>query len=101
MQNAHKRCTTHPSQQSTYVDSLGRSRQEIGTIFFGGGNRKGSMWRQLSEDHFISTQSIPNLPYSHPSAEKGPEPIPHVSWKWGCAIGAMVIMFIDDEKEDC
>jgi hypothetical protein len=36
----------------------------------------------------------------HPSAEKGPEPIPHVSWEWVCAIGAMVIMFIDDEKED-
>ena len=50
-------------------------------IFGGGDNRKGSRWRRLSGDHFISTQSIPNLPSSHPSAEKGPEPIPHVSWE--------------------
>ena len=71
--------------------------------FWGGDDRKGSMWRRLSGDHFISTQSIPNLPSGHPSAsaEKGPEPILHVSWERGCAIGAMVIMFIDDEKEDC
>ena len=49
--------------------------------FRGGEDRKGSMWRRLSGDHFISTQSIPNLPSGHPSAEKGPEPIPHVSWE--------------------
>ena len=56
--------------------------------------------RRCGGDHFISTQSIPNLPSGHPSAsaEKGPEPILHVSWERGCAIGAMVIMFIDDEK---
>ena len=80
-QNACKHCTTHPGQQSTYVNSLGRSRREIGTIFFGGDDRKGSRWRRLSGDHFISTQSIPNLPSGHPSAEKGPELIPHVSWE--------------------
>ena len=50
-------------------------------IFGGGDDRKGSRWRRLSGDHFISTQSIPNLPSGHPSAEKGPEPIPHVSWE--------------------
>jgi hypothetical protein len=38
----------------------------------------------MSGDHFISTQSIPNLPYGHLIAEKGPEPILHVSWEWGC-----------------
>jgi len=52
MQNTRKCCATHPSQQSTYVDSLGRSRQEIGTIW-GGGDRKGSRWRQLSGDHLL------------------------------------------------
>jgi hypothetical protein len=50
-------------------------------ILWGGEDRKGSMWRRLSGDHFISTQSIPNLPSGHPSAKKGPEPIPHVSWE--------------------
>jgi len=59
--------------------------------------RGGGNWVEIT----YSTQSIPNPPSGHPSAEKGPEPIPHVSWEWGCAIGAMVIMFIDDEKEDC
>jgi hypothetical protein len=49
--------------------------------FGGGDDRKGSRWRRLSGDHFISTQSIPNVPSGHPSAEKGPEPIPHVSWE--------------------
>jgi hypothetical protein len=38
-----------------------------GQFFGGGDNRKGSQWRRLSGDHFISTQSIPNLPSGHPS----------------------------------
>jgi len=42
MQNdTRKRCVTHPSQQSTYVDSLGRSRREIETISGGGSTEKG------------------------------------------------------------
>jgi hypothetical protein len=49
--------------------------------FGGGDNRKGSRWRRLSGYHFISTQSIPNLPSGQPSAEKGPKHIPHVSWE--------------------
>ena len=54
----------------------------------------------MGVDHFISTQSILNLPSGHPSAEIGLKPILHVFWELGCAIGAIVSMFYDDEKED-
>jgi hypothetical protein len=100
----HAESSQTPRQPSETTINLCRQFGEEPTrerhTFGGGDNRKGSRWRRLIWDHFISTQSIPNLPSGHPSAEKGPEPIPHVSWEWGCAIGAMVIMFIDDEKED-
>jgi hypothetical protein len=72
----------HPSEATInlcrrFGEESTRERDNFGW----GDDRKGSRWRRLSGDHFISTQSIPNLPSGHPSAEKGPEPIPHVSWE--------------------
>jgi hypothetical protein len=94
------RALCHPSEATINLcRQFGEESTRERDNFGGGDDRKGSRWRRLSGDHFISTQSIPNLPSGHPSAEKGPVPIPHVSWEWGCAIGAMVIMFIDDEKD--
>ena len=40
-QNTRERRTNHPRQQSTYVDSLGRSRRERGTISGEGTTEKG------------------------------------------------------------
>jgi hypothetical protein len=37
---------------------------------------------------------IPNQPSAHPRVANAQEPIPHVSWELGCAIGAMVSTFI-------
>ena len=62
--------------------------------YWGKGGHTRSRWRRLGGDHLNFTQLIPNLSSGHPSAEKGPESIPHVSWEWGCTIGAMgVSMF--------
>jgi len=96
------RAPRHPSEATINLcRQFGEESTRERDNFWGGGDRKGSRWRRLSGDRFISSQSIPNLPSGYPSAEKGPEPIPHVSWERGYAIGTMVIMFIDDEKEDC
>ena len=81
----HAKCSQAPCHLSEATINLchqfgeesTRERENSG----GGDDRKGSRWRRLSGDHFISTQSIPNLPSGHPSAEKGPERIPHVSWE--------------------
>jgi hypothetical protein len=43
-------------------------------------------------EKMMTKKSIPNLLSAHPRAEKAPEPIPHASWEYGCAIGAMVRM---------
>ena len=95
------RAPRHPSEATINLcRQFGQESTRERDNFAGGDDRKGSRWRRLSGDHLISTQSIPNLPSGHPRAEKGPEPIPHVSWEWGCAIGAMVIMFIEHEKEE-
>jgi hypothetical protein len=72
----------HPSEATINLcRQFGEESTRERDNFGGGDDRKGSRWRRLSGDHFISTQSIPNLPSGHPSAENGPEPIPHVSWE--------------------
>ncbi len=53
-----------------------------------------SRWTWLTGDQLISTQSIPNQPSAHPRVANAREPIPHVSWEFGCTIGAMVSTFI-------
>jgi hypothetical protein len=76
------RVPRHPSEATINLcRQFGEESTRERDNFFGGGDRKGLRWRRLSGDHFISTQSIPNLPSGYPSAEKGPEPIPHVSWE--------------------
>ena len=67
MQNSCKRCTTHLSQQSTYVDSIGRSRRENETISGGGGRQKRVKvdmieWRSLH----LPLPSINSKPF-HPA----------------------------------
>ena len=73
----------HPSEATINLcRQFGEESTRERDNFGGGDDRKGSRWRRLSGDHFISTQSIPNLvPSGHPSAEKGQEPIPHESWE--------------------
>ncbi len=51
VQNACEICANHPRQQSTYADSLGRSRWERGTIFGDGrteNGRGGSDWVEIT-----------------------------------------------------
>jgi len=76
------RAPRHPFEATIILcQQFGEESTREREIFLEGDDRKGLRWRRLSGDHFISTQSIPNLPSGHPSAEKGPEPIPHVSWE--------------------
>ncbi len=93
---ACKPCVTHPRQQSTYVDSLGRSRRERGTILGDGRTEKGqggSNWVEVTSSPLDQFQiHFTHTPEWHP--------ILHVSWELGCAIGAMVSMFNDNEKEE-
>ncbi len=48
----------------------------------------------MSRDQLVSTQSIPKQPSAHSRAANARKPIPHASWELGCAIGAMVSLFI-------
>jgi len=61
-QNARERRATHPRQQSTYADSLGRSRREWGTISGGGRQKRVKVeeieWRSL---HLHSINSKPTF----------------------------------------
>ena len=49
VQNTCESCATYPRQQSTYVNSLGRSRQERGTILGDGRTEKGQGGSNLVE----------------------------------------------------
>jgi len=65
----HLRVLRHPSEATINLcRQFGEESTRERDNFGGGGDRKGSRWRRLSGDHFISTQSIPNLPSGHPSA---------------------------------
>ncbi len=76
------RTPRHPSEAKINLcRQFGEESMRERDNFGEGDDRKRSRWRRLSGDHFISTQSIPNLPSGYPSAEKGPEPILHVSWE--------------------
>ena len=58
----------HPSKATINLcRQFGEESTKERDNFGGGDDRKGSRWRRLSGDHFISTQSIPNLPSGHPS----------------------------------
>jgi hypothetical protein len=64
------RAPRHPSETTINLcRQFGEESTRERDNFRGGDDRKGSRsrWRRLSGDHFISTQSIPNLPSGHPS----------------------------------
>ena len=62
------RAPRHPSETAINLcRQFGEESTRERDNFGGGDDRKGSRWRRLSGDHFISTQSIPNLPSGHPS----------------------------------
>jgi hypothetical protein len=54
-----------------------REREDFGVM----GRQKSVEVESIGWWHLSSTQSIPNLRTGHPSAEKGPETIPHTSWE--------------------
>jgi hypothetical protein len=75
------RAPRHPSETAInlcrqFGEELTRERDNFG----GGDDRKGSRWRRLSGDHFISTQSIPNLP-------SGPQYIERTGTYSACVLG--------------
>ncbi len=93
------RALCHPSEATINLCwQFGEESTRESENFFLGGRQK-RVKVEAIEWRSFHIHSINSKPSGHPSAEKGPEPIPHVSWEWGCAISAMVIMFIDDEKD--
>jgi hypothetical protein len=67
------RALCHPSEATInlcqqFGEELTRERDDFG----GRKDRKGSRWKRLGGDHFISTRSIPNQLSAHPSAEEAP-----------------------------
>ena len=68
----------HSTQQSTAGDSWGGRRREKETsslrVNKGGGTVDTILWKLLS-----SLKSTPNLQYTLPGAERGPQPSPHAS----------------------
>jgi hypothetical protein len=99
-QNARERCATHPRQQSTYVDSLGRSRRERGTILGGGQQKRVEVeaieWRSL---HLHSINSKTTF--------RPPQCRERTGTYSACVLGVRLRYqrhgdhVFDDEKEDC
>ena len=67
------RALCHPSEATiSLCRQFGEESTRERDNFGGRKDRKGSRWKQLGGDHFISTRSIPNQLSAHPRAEEAP-----------------------------